>query len=73
MKQNLMKIRRHPYIVVGGILVAMAIVVALLAPILTKYDPIKTDPNNRLLPPSPTNPMGTDEYGRDVMTRVFME
>lgn len=71
MKQILMKIRRHPYIVVGGILVAMAILVALLAPILTKYDPIKTDPNNRLIPPSPTNPMGTDEYGRDVMTRVF--
>lgn len=38
MKQILMKIRRHPYIVVGGILVAMAILVALLATILTKYD-----------------------------------
>lgn len=58
---------------------AMVVVVVLLlmvfasaaAPLLTTSDPVGRDARNRLLPPSITNPMGTDELGRDVLTRVL--
>ncbi|MFN8528845.1 MAG: ABC transporter permease [Anaerolineae bacterium] len=58
---------------------AMAVVVVLIlvvfasvaAPLLTTSDPVGRDARNRLLPPSITNPMGTDELGRDVLTRVL--
>lgn len=52
------------------ILVAMA-AGTLLAPWLTPYDPIDMDHENQLLPPSWSHPLGTDLFGRDVLTRVL--
>lgn len=42
-----------------------------LAPWLTPYDPITMDYENQLLPPSLQHPLGTDLFGRDVLTRVL--
>ena len=39
--------------------------------LLSTSDPIGRDAKNRLQPPSLNNPMGTDELGRDVLTRVL--
>lgn len=44
---------------------------ALLAPVLTPYSPTRTDMASMLARPSPTHPMGTDELGRDLLTRVL--
>ncbi len=63
--------RIHPYLLVGGLLVFTVIFVALFAPALTKYDPINVRPQYRLLSPSEQHPMGTDEFGRDIMSRIF--
>ncbi|MCG7202691.1 ABC transporter permease [Streptomyces arenae] len=56
---------------VGLAVVAVHVLVALLAPLLTSYDPITGDASHALLGPSPQHWAGTDQYGRDVLARVL--
>jgi peptide/nickel transport system permease protein len=51
--------------------VAIVVAGALLAPLLTPYDPVTISPESRLLQPSSAHPLGTDIYGRDTLTRVL--
>lgn len=53
-----------------GIL-ATLLLVAVFAPYLTPYDPYSHDYSNTLQPPSLEHPFGTDNFGRDVLTRVL--
>lgn len=53
-----------------GILAAF-VALALLAPWAAPYDPIAQDGAARLLPPSLLHPFGTDNFGRDVLSRVI--
>lgn len=53
---------------VGSILI---IAISLSAPILSPHDPISQSISNRLKGPNATNPMGTDDYGRDVLSRIL--
>ncbi|MFF5144787.1 ABC transporter permease [Streptomyces sp. NPDC013157] len=55
----------------GLAVVAVHILVALLAPLLTSYDPIAGDASHALLGPSPQHWTGTDQYGRDILARVL--
>lgn len=61
---------RQPLAVVGLVLAATWIVVAVLAPVIAPYDPLAQDAVP-LQPPSGDYPFGTDELGRDVLTRVM--
>ena len=55
-----------------GVLGFLAFVLAaIFAPLLTPYDPIKLDATIGLRPPSLAHPFGTDQLGRDVLTRVI--
>ena len=63
--------RRHPTVVVGGGLIALMVLAAIFAPLLTAYDPIRIDVTSRLRPPSADHWFGTDSYGRDVFARVI--
>ncbi|WP_328370588.1 ABC transporter permease [Streptomyces sp. NBC_00445] len=56
---------------IGLSIVAVHVVIALLAPLLTSYDPIANTPAEALLGPSWDHWAGTDQYGRDVLTRVL--
>ena len=57
---------------VGGALFLVALMLAaLFAPFLTPYEPLRTDPLNAFAPPSSAHPLGTDEVGRDVLTRLI--
>jgi peptide/nickel transport system permease protein len=56
---------------VGLAVVGVHILIALIAPLLTSYDPIANDPSHALLGPSWSHWAGTDQYGRDVLTRVL--
>jgi peptide/nickel transport system permease protein len=47
------------------------VLLALLAPLIAPYDPILQDPQARLQPPSLAHPLGTDNFGRDVLSRVI--
>jgi len=53
------------------IILAVVAAAALAAPLLTHYDPIKMSLADRLKPPSGAHWFGTDEVGRDVLSRVL--
>ena len=57
-----------PYLVLAG----MVLAVAVFAPFLTPYDPYEQDLEGALSPPNSTNLLGTDRYGRDLLSRVIM-
>lgn len=58
----------------GPIIAALVLVVivasALLAPLIVPHDPMTMDAVQRLKGPSEMHPLGTDAYGRDVLSRV---
>lgn len=62
--------RRRPTFVLGMVLVLIYALVALVGPQLTPYGPTQTDPKATYQPPSSAHPLGTDKFGRDVLTRV---
>jgi peptide/nickel transport system permease protein len=62
--------RRHPGIAVGGVLIVLIILVAVLAPFLFTVDPTALAPARRTRPPSATHWFGTDMLGRDIYSRV---
>jgi peptide/nickel transport system permease protein len=58
-------------IVIGLVVVSAYVVVALLAPWLRPHDPLAQDVVNALQGPSGSHPLGTDELGRDVLSRLL--
>ncbi|TMD60595.1 MAG: ABC transporter permease [Chloroflexi bacterium] len=64
-------IRRNPRILVGGVLVLFLLLVAFTAPLIAPYDPVEVDVSQALLPPSTAHWLGTDDLGRDVLSRVI--
>ena len=63
--------RRHPRLYIGGALVLLLVAVAIFAPLLSPADPIVGDISNSLQAPSPAHWLGTDDQGRDVLSRVL--
>ena len=64
-------LRRHPLLVIGGVLLAIMAVIALAAPWLAPCDPIEMNVLQRLKPASAQHWFGTDAMGRDVFSRVL--
>ncbi|CAN5496983.1 ABC transporter permease [soil metagenome] len=64
-------VRRSRSVQFGLVLVVLLFLAGLLAPLLTPYSPIQIDLGNTLQPPSLAHPMGTDELGRDQLTRIL--
>src|SRR5437762_8049724 len=62
---------RNPLTLLGAALLLLWILVSLGAPLLAPRGPLVQDVVNRLLPPSPAHPFGTDALGRDILTRVL--
>jgi peptide/nickel transport system permease protein len=62
--------RRWP-VLGGGILGLLVVGAALLAPVVSPHDPIRMDVRHRLAGPSATHPLGTDELGRDILSRLL--
>jgi peptide/nickel transport system permease protein len=65
------KFRRSPSAVLGGVIVMFFVAVALLAPVLPVPGPAETDWSAVRQGPSATHPFGTDEIGRDVLSRMI--
>ena len=55
----------------GGIVVVVLFVVSVFAPVLSPYDPDAIHVNEILMPPSRQHILGTDELGRDVLSRMI--
>jgi peptide/nickel transport system permease protein len=64
-------IRRHPTALAGGVLLALMVAIAILAPYLGTVDPNALSPVRRLRPPSEEYWFGTDSIGRDIYSRVL--
>jgi len=57
--------------IIGACISVAMLLIAILAPWISPYDPLKQNVYYRLTPPERSHLLGTDEYGRDVLSRVF--
>lgn len=62
---------KRPLAVVGLVIVFIVVLVAIFAPQLAPYDPTKPDFTSILSAPSAKYPLGTDEIGRDLLSRLI--
>jgi peptide/nickel transport system permease protein len=67
----LKRFKKNKLAVVGGIIVMCLVVVAVLAPLLSPYNPDQIDRQQILEPPSLRHPLGTDDLGRDLLSRMI--
>ena len=65
------RFKKNRRAVVGLVMLVILIIVALFAPFLTPYDPLETNYLNRFQSPNGSHWFGTDELGRDILTRVM--
>ena len=62
---------RNTLSLIGAIAVVILVCVSILAPFISPYDPTTIDVYNVLSPPSREHPLGTDELGRDLLSRII--
>jgi peptide/nickel transport system permease protein len=62
---------RHPTGMVGATLLSIVLVAVLLGPVLAPYDPQQFHPAVRLRGPSTAHWLGTDQFGRDILSRLM--
>ena len=67
----LRKALRHGSVLFGGGIILALALVALFGALLAPYDPMAMDFGARFAPPSWAHPFGTDDFGRDVFSRVL--
>lgn len=63
--------RAKPNLVLGGLLLAFVVAVAVTASLWTPFNPVQVNLRRRLQWPSATNLLGTDEFGRDQVSRLM--
>ncbi|MGO4833060.1 ABC transporter permease, partial [Rhizobiaceae sp. 2RAB30] len=61
---------KNPSFVIGGFIVLIMCLIAILAPVITTHGVEQMDMPNRLQGPSATHWLGTDNFGRDLWTRL---
>ena len=71
MSSSWRRARRHPSFAIGLALTAAIVVTAVCSLVYTPRDPLRMEITARLEPPSASHPMGTDQYGRDLLSRVM--
>jgi peptide/nickel transport system permease protein len=64
-------IRRSPMSAFWGLIAAAIIIMAVAAPVLAPYEPLKSDFRAMSKPPNERHYFGTDQIGRDVLSRVI--
>ncbi len=65
------RFRRHRPALVGLSILVAFLLLTLLAPYITPYDPTAQKLTEALIPPSPEHPLGTDHLGRDILARIL--
>jgi len=66
------RLRRQPVALAGTVIFVLFLLIALLGPLIAPYDYAAQDASIRLQAPSLQHPMGTDNFGRDVFSRVLV-
>ncbi|MDU2189449.1 MAG: dipeptide/oligopeptide/nickel ABC transporter permease/ATP-binding protein [Klebsiella pneumoniae] len=64
------KMARNPLTAIGGGIIFMLLVVAIFAPLIAPYNPLVQDLNSALVAPNAQHWFGTDEFGRDIFSRL---
>lgn len=62
---------RNPVAMAGIIILAVMVMMSLCADVLAPFDPIRLSLAERLQPPGPSHWFGTDEMGRDILSRIM--
>ncbi len=62
---------RHRSLLIGMIVAVAILIVTIFAPLFSRYNPILQNPNDVFLSPRWGHPFGTDQFGRDMVARVF--
>jgi peptide/nickel transport system permease protein len=70
-RRLLILVRQQPLAAAGTVLLAAFVLAALLAPLLSPYDPDQLHLLQRLVAPSAAHLLGTDELGRDILSRLL--
>ncbi|MEQ6390886.1 ABC transporter permease [Bacillaceae bacterium S4-13-58] len=71
MKQFLIKLFQNKMSLFGGGIVGAFILIAFLAPLIAPYDPFAIDLMNKLQTPTWDHLLGTDDKGRDILSRII--
>lgn len=64
-------LKRNPIAAIGLIIILFWLLISLAAPVFAPYSPLKQNIADRLHPPSTTYLFGTDQLGRDILSRVM--
>jgi peptide/nickel transport system permease protein len=70
-RETFARLVRNRSFVIGAIVVATIVLIAILAPLLAPYDPLRNNFRTRLQAPSAAFWFGTDHFGRDILSRVI--
>ena len=62
---------RHRGAVIGAVVLLAIVIAAIVGPHVSPYDPIRPVAAEQLRPPTQAHPFGTDQFGRDVATRML--
>ena len=65
------RLKKNKMAMFCAIVLILIILVAIFAPLLAPYDPTYQDYSAVLASPSLAHPFGTDEYGRDILSRII--
>lgn len=71
LKAAVRRLKRDKAAIAGCVIIAALLILAIFASFTTPYDPLKQSYDELLLPPSFAHPLGTDQYGRDLLTRII--
>ena len=71
-RDALRQLRRSRNALVGGAILVCLALVSLAAPFIAPHDPIRMSPADVLEPPGARFPLGTDQFGRDVLSRILL-
>jgi peptide/nickel transport system permease protein len=62
---------RNRTAVIGVVLIVILVIIAVFAPLIAPHDPLDQSVRDRLAPPSREYPLGRDDKGRDILSRVI--
>lgn len=71
LQRVMQRFRRNRLAVIGALIILLIVLMAIFAPLLAPYDPTEQDYEALLLPPSWEHPFGTDDLGRDILSRII--
>lgn len=71
MRHNLQQLKSDKLALTGIIIILILAFIAIFAPYLSLYDPLEVNMANRLQMPSEEHPLGTDQLGRDLLSRII--